>query len=170
MESGLPKMSINLLFSVNWWTWLRITRIQCLLEGILTSLGTKKKKIIRFDTHWPFLFNAVIDSLDLREASMSGRQFTWVNNRSVPTYEKLDRVLTDTEWELTFPMVTVRALERIEALSDHAPIILDSNSTNPASRCPFKFQLGWLLRERFVDMFGRGLLLVVHLFRDGTLK
>ena len=24
----------------------------------------------RFDEHWPFLFNAVIDSLDLREVSM----------------------------------------------------------------------------------------------------
>ena len=26
-----------------------------------------------FDTHWPFLFNVVIDSLDLREARISGR-------------------------------------------------------------------------------------------------
>ncbi|XBH63830.1 hypothetical protein VPH35_117720 [Triticum aestivum] len=73
----------------------------------------------RFDTHWPFLFNVVIDRLDLREVSMSGRQFTWANNHYVPTYEKLDRVLMDTEWELKFPLVTVRALERIEALSDH---------------------------------------------------
>ena len=30
----------------------------------------------RFDNHWPFLFNAVIDSLDLREVHMTGRQFT----------------------------------------------------------------------------------------------
>jgi hypothetical protein len=29
----------------------------------------------RFYTHWPFLFNAVIDSLDLRAVSMGGRQF-----------------------------------------------------------------------------------------------
>ena len=29
-----------------------------------------------FDNHWPFLFNAVIDSLDLREVTMIGRQFT----------------------------------------------------------------------------------------------
>jgi hypothetical protein len=27
----------------------------------------------RFDDHWPFLFNAVIDSLDLREVTMIGR-------------------------------------------------------------------------------------------------
>jgi hypothetical protein len=30
----------------------------------------------RFDGHWSFLFNAVIDSLDLREVSVAGRQFT----------------------------------------------------------------------------------------------
>ena len=94
----------------------------------------------------------MIDSLDLREVSMSGRQFTWANNRSVPTYEKLDRVLMDTEWELKFPMVTVRALERIEALSDHAAIILDSNSTKPNVRRPSKFELGWLHRDGFVDI------------------
>ena len=33
-----------------------------------------------FDTHWPFLFNDVIDNLDLREAIMSGWQFTCANN------------------------------------------------------------------------------------------
>jgi hypothetical protein len=61
-----------------------------------------------FDNHWPFLFNAVIDSLDLREVSMVGRQFTCDNSLPEPKYEKLDRVLMDTNWELKFPMVTVR--------------------------------------------------------------
>jgi hypothetical protein len=46
-----------------------------------------------FNEHWPFLFNAVIDSLDLREVAMTGRQFTWANSLPEPTYEKLDRVL-----------------------------------------------------------------------------
>ena len=36
----------------------------------------------RFDNHWPFLFNAVIDSLDLREVTMVGRQFTWEIGRA----------------------------------------------------------------------------------------
>jgi hypothetical protein len=56
-----------------------------------------------FDGHWPFLFNAVIDSLDLREVSMVGRQFTWANSLPEPTYEKLDRVLMGTDWEDKFP-------------------------------------------------------------------
>jgi hypothetical protein len=34
---------------------------------------------------------------------MTGRQFTWANNLPDPTYEKLDRVLMDTDWEDKFP-------------------------------------------------------------------
>jgi hypothetical protein len=30
---------------------------------------------------------------------MSGRQFTWASRQEIPTYEKLDRVLTNVEWE-----------------------------------------------------------------------
>jgi hypothetical protein len=52
----------------------------------------------RFEGRWPFLFNVVIDSLDLREMEMSGRNFTWANSNRVPTYERLDRVLVSTEW------------------------------------------------------------------------
>ena len=41
----------------------------------------------RFDGHWSFLSNAVIDSLDLREVHMTRRQFTWANSLPEPTYE-----------------------------------------------------------------------------------
>jgi hypothetical protein len=61
----------------------------------------------RFDDYWPFLFNAIIDSLDLREVAMIGRQFTWANNLLEPTYEKLDRVLMDSDWEDKFQLVSV---------------------------------------------------------------
>ena len=56
----------------------------------------------RFHRHWPFLFNAVIVSLDLREVHMTGRQFTWANILPEPTYEKLDRVLMSTDWEAKY--------------------------------------------------------------------
>ena len=74
-----------------------------------------------FDSHRPFMFNVVNDRLNLREVHMTGRQFTWANSLPEPTYEKLDRVLMSTHLEDKYPLVTVRALERIEALSDHAP-------------------------------------------------
>ena len=38
-----------------------------------------EKSRCRFDNHWPFFFNAVIDSLDLREVHMTRRLFAQVN-------------------------------------------------------------------------------------------
>jgi hypothetical protein len=52
-----------------------------------------------FNTRWPFIFNAIIKNLDLREIELSGRKFTWANRRNTPTYDKLDRVLESVEWE-----------------------------------------------------------------------
>jgi hypothetical protein len=65
---------------------------------------------------------------------MKGRQYTWANNRPVPTYEKLDRILMDAEWETKYPMVSVRAMERIEKLSDHAPLLLTLTLINCMGR------------------------------------
>jgi exonuclease III len=105
----------------------------------------------RFEERWPFLFNAVIDSLDLRELEMSGRKFTWANSRRVPTYERLDRVLVSTEWEQNFPLATVEALNR--EISDHTPLLLSTGEKVSPKRQPsFKFELGWLLKEGFFEV------------------
>jgi hypothetical protein len=37
---------------------------------------------------WPNLFNAVIESLDLREIVMTSRQYTWAGPGDNPTFEK----------------------------------------------------------------------------------
>jgi hypothetical protein len=50
-----------------------------------------------YNVRWPFVFNAIIESLNLREIVLSGRHFTWANRRETPTYEKLDRVLASVE-------------------------------------------------------------------------
>jgi hypothetical protein len=52
-----------------------------------------------FEHMCPFLFNSVIDDLNLREHEMSGRRYTWANSMPNPTYDKLDRILMSTEWE-----------------------------------------------------------------------
>jgi hypothetical protein len=96
-------------------------------------------------------FNATIDELNLCEIEMSGRKYTWVNNRSSPTYEKLDRVLAATEWEEKYLLTTVKALPRV--ISDHVPLLLNSGETSTrASKPLFKFEFGWLLRDGFIDM------------------
>jgi hypothetical protein len=58
----------------------------------------EEKNNDNFNARWPFLFNVIIETLDLREIIMSGKQFTWASRREIFTYEKLDRVLTNVEW------------------------------------------------------------------------
>jgi hypothetical protein len=82
---------------------------------------------------------------------MSGHKFTWANSRRVPTYERLDRVLVSTEWEQNYPLATVEALNR--EISDHTPLLLSTGEKAiPKRQAPFKFDLGWLLREGFFEM------------------
>jgi hypothetical protein len=83
---------------------------------------------------------------------MVGGQFSWANSLPDPTYEKLDRVLVDTDWEDKYPLVSIRVLEHIERLSDHAPILLTTRIPKPLCKRTFKFELGWLQREGFHDM------------------
>ena len=104
-----------------------------------------------FDFKWPTLFNAVIESLDLKEIVMSGRQFTWVGPGDDPLFEKLDRVLVSTDWDDKFSLSTVQC--RDGNISDHTPLILNTgSSTHQKSQRPFKFERGWLIRDGFYDM------------------
>jgi hypothetical protein len=82
---------------------------------------------------------------------LSGCKFTWDNSRRVPTYERLDRVLVSTEWEQNFPLVTVEALNK--EISDHTPLLLSTEAkAKPKKQPPFKFELGWLLKEGFFEV------------------
>ena len=99
---------------------------------------------------WPSLFNAVINSLDLKELELSGRKFTWANSLIDPTFERLDRVLVSIEWELQFPRTTVQALTR-EISSDHTPLLLSFGDTTVTPPM-FKFELGWLTRDDFHEV------------------
>jgi hypothetical protein len=104
-----------------------------------------------FDPKWPVIFNAIIESLDLREIVTTGRQYTWVGLGDNPTFEKLDRVLVSTEWEIQFPLTSVEP--RDKNIFDHTPLVLNTGaSTHQTGDRPFKFDRGWLLRDGFYDM------------------
>jgi exonuclease III len=77
-----------------------------------------------YNARWPFLFNVVINGLNLRELEMSKRKFTWANNLAQPTFEKLNQILITTKWEEKFPLSTVRALTR--EISSHTPLLLNT--------------------------------------------
>jgi exonuclease III len=111
----------------------------------------EEKNNENFHARWPFIFNAIIESLDLREIALSGRQFTWANRRTTPTYEKLDRILARGEVEQKFPLLSVRALTR--SGSDHTPLLLDFGSlAHGGKNTNFSFELSWLRQEGFIDM------------------
>ena len=56
-----------------------------------------------------------------------------------------------TEWEQKFPLSTVIALSR--DISDHTPLLLNMGVASSDGNQPtFKFELGWLLRDGFMDM------------------
>ena len=68
--------------------------------NILRHVLEKNKPIIL--AHSSALFNSVIHTLCLREIHMAGGLYTWSDKRSVPTLEKMDRVLMSTCWENIF--------------------------------------------------------------------
>jgi hypothetical protein len=90
--------------------------------------------------HVGLFFNAIIGSLDLREIILSGRQFIWASRREVPTYEKLDRVLANVEWEQKIPLVSVHAMTRTG--SDHTALFIDSSEpAHFGNKNQFSFEL-----------------------------
>jgi exonuclease III len=114
----------------------------------------EEKNNENLNARWPFIFNAIIGSLDLRELTLSGRQYTWASQRDSPTYEKLDRILASVEWEQKFPLVSVRALTR--SGSDHTTLLLDSgDQAFIGNNANFSFELAWLKIDGFFEMVAR---------------
>jgi exonuclease III len=116
--------------------------------SIIRRPGEKNNN--NYSDRWPFLFNVVIDTLNLRELEMSCRRFTWANHMQNQTFEKLDRVLVCNDFEFKFPHSTLHALSR--EISYHTPLFLNTNNPSSSYQPQFKFELRWLMREGFCDM------------------
>jgi hypothetical protein len=111
----------------------------------------EEKNNDNFNARWPFICNAIIESLNLREINLSGRQFTWASRREIPTYEKLDHVLANVEWEQKFPLVSVHAMKRTG--SDHTPLFIDSGEpAHIGNKNQFSFELSWMRRDGFTEL------------------
>ena len=78
------------------------------------------------------------------ELSLSGREYTWGNNLEHSTFEKLDRILCDVDWEEIYPLTNVTGVGR--ELSDHVPLFIFSKDL-PRVEPMFKYENAWLLRE-----------------------
>ena len=121
----------------------------------------EEKNNSNFNARWPFIFNTIIESLELKELCLSGRQYTWASRREITTYEKLDRFLASVEWEQKFPLVTVHALMRTG--SDHTPLLINSgDQAHKGNKNHFSFELSWMRHEGFYEMVAKEWGSVVH--------
>jgi len=100
----------------------------------------EEKSTDNYNDRWPFLFNAIIDTLNLRELDLSGRKYTWANHLQSQTFKKLDKILVCTDFESKFPHTTVTALST--EISDHTPLLCCTNSSSSSYQTQFKFELG----------------------------
>jgi endonuclease/exonuclease/phosphatase family metal-dependent hydrolase len=85
-------------------------------------------------------FRHFINEAVVKEVHMEGRLFTWSNERSHPTLEKIDRVFISMEWENLFPRHELLSLPSL--YSDHAPLLLKMDSAFVAKK-RFIFRSFW---------------------------
>lgn len=93
----------------------------------MVRFGSDKSNGI-FNHRWADSFNSWISKWALIELSASNKKFTWTNNQDIPILAKIDRVFVSTCWDATFPLTSVKALDRIP--SDNNPLLIDMGDTN----------------------------------------
>ncbi|XP_038996667.1 uncharacterized protein LOC120121355 [Hibiscus syriacus] len=93
-------------------------------------------------------FLCALEDCNLTYIGFVGSWFTWERGRMTAKNigEPLDRgVVTDT-WEVLFPNFKLSHL--IHSMSDHCPLLLNTNSFNDTSkRWHFRFYSSWLLED-----------------------
>ncbi|GAA0163765.1 hypothetical protein LIER_39655 [Lithospermum erythrorhizon] len=92
-------------------------------------------------------FNAFIATCELSDAGFIGSQYT----RSCGLhYSRLDRVLCDSSFLSAFPVISVRHL--VKTNSDHAPLLINIQSSTARVKCSFRFQNMWLKHPNFISV------------------
>ncbi|XP_020262542.1 uncharacterized protein LOC109838519 [Asparagus officinalis] len=92
-------------------------------------------------------FKSFVSSNYLIDLPLSGRSFTWSNNRQDPALARLDRFLVCAEWDKNHPLSLQFSPPSVG--SDHFPIILDSRGIKPNTPM-FKFEKSWFHNITFV--------------------
>jgi exonuclease III len=82
-------------------------------------------------------FRSAINDLELKEANLLGRRYTWSNERECPTLTRMDRWFCSIEWDEQFPDATLTAAS--SSLSDHCPILM-STAVQFVAKRRFRFE------------------------------
>jgi hypothetical protein len=93
-------------------------------------------------------FRALVNDLELKEACLLGRRYTWSNERDQPTLVRIDRWFASVGWDELYPNATLTALS--SSLSVHRPLLM-STAVMLASKRRFCFERFWTRLEGFGD-------------------
>ncbi|WZZ20441.1 hypothetical protein YC2023_121828 [Brassica napus] len=109
-----------------------------IMTAVYTDNTVEERKILR-NTLLEEKDNACLDELEVRELRYHGPPFTWINSKpDDPIAKKLDRVLINEEWLLTFPHSLAHFIPPV--ISDHTSSIINLEVDPPvAGTKPFKF-------------------------------
>ncbi|XP_074277141.1 uncharacterized protein LOC141600791 [Silene latifolia] len=103
------------------------------------------EKIGNLPAHLPDMidFNNCLSSCGLDDIQGTGNDFTWFNKQDPSTrvYSKLDKILVNGDWLLTFTQTAAQFLS--PGISDHCPALLTFPG-DPAPKKQFKFLDCWI--------------------------
>lgn len=91
-------------------------------------------------------FRRTIDTLQLAELHLTGRLFTWSNEISRPTMERIDRVFAMVPWLESHPFHNLHCRS-----TDHAPLLLVL-SMEPWVQPWFRFEAFWPIVDGFLEV------------------
>jgi hypothetical protein len=93
-------------------------------------------------------FQRFLNDAVLKECHLNGRLFTWSNERSHLTLERIDRVFISNEWEAISPNNFLHSLSSL--CSDHAPLLLAMEDRVVAKK-RFHFRSFWVRARGFLE-------------------
>ncbi|XP_074298000.1 uncharacterized protein LOC141628800 [Silene latifolia] len=100
-------------------------------------------------------FNEAIGNAGLEEMRTHGCGFTWTNKQDFidRKWMRLDRVLANAHWFLTFPDSSAEALTA--GLSDQSPLIISLGLVTPLRKFSFKYLNCWGQDQQFTSLVAR---------------
>lgn len=103
------------------------------------------------------LFNDFIAANGIVDTPLKNRSYTWSCSRPIPSFSKIDRIFTSTDWTVAYPIITLEALETL--ISDHAPLLLRCKGVRQSKKS-MKLETFWFRydvpREMVRQLWGNG--------------
>lgn len=133
---------------------LRDVRVECegswLLCGDLNMIyQAADKNNNRLNLRAMRRFRRTLDELHVQELHLHGRLFTWSNERTKPTLERIDRAFASVEWFERFSNHRLKTLS--SNCSDHAPLLLQLRDVH-GGKPHFRFEAFWVKLQGFEDV------------------